>query len=92
MTTDDLIGNIIKNGMFTLIGSKITRAIGEKDISDIIAGTGWAIIAVNVLEIVTPMIKTINDIMFTLNKWGDIIEKIFQNNSILNKIINFGAK
>jgi hypothetical protein len=91
MSVDDLINDLIRSGIFALIGSRVTKSIGEKDISDIISGTGWAIIAVDIIGIAKPTASAIVRFFNTIGGFADKIEKIF-NNGLLEKIINFGAK
>lgn len=91
MSVDDLINDLIRSGIFALIGSRVAKSIGEKDIGDIISGTGWAIIAVDVIGISKPTANAIIRFFNTIGGLADKIEKIF-NSGWLEKIINFGAK
>jgi hypothetical protein len=93
MSVDSLVADIIRSGILALIGSRVTRSIGEKDISDIISGTGWAIIAVDVIGIAKPTATAIGKFFSTIAQWGTKMEGLLNNSdSLLNKIISFGSK
>jgi hypothetical protein len=89
---EELIADIIRSGVLALIGSRVARAIGEKDISEIIAGTGWAVIGVDAIKIAGPTSKVISGFFKTISEWGVKIENLLSNDGILSKILNFGAK
>jgi hypothetical protein len=77
---DALLIDVMKSGMLALIGSKITKAIGEKEISEIIEGTGWAIVGIDVALIITPIVKGMQTFFDkatnTLNALSNAFEKL----------------
>jgi hypothetical protein len=42
---------IIKCGVASLVMSKMSKAIGEKEIAEIISGCGWLIVGFNLIKI-----------------------------------------
>ena len=44
--------DIVKSGIVAIIISRMSKAIGEKEISEIISGCGWLIVGIDVLNIV----------------------------------------
>jgi hypothetical protein len=87
MTTGDLLIDIIKTGTVALIGTKVTKAIGQKEISEIINGTGWLICGVDIVLLVTPIIKTIQ---CGFDKVGAVADKISYLISMFDKIPGIG--
>jgi hypothetical protein len=86
---------MIRVGILTLVSSKVTKAIGEKDISEIIYGAGISVVGVNALMLIKPTIDLFTNMSGWFVKMGDKIEgilNIFPKGSVMDKIINFGAK
>jgi hypothetical protein len=92
MVTDDLMADIIRSGVLALIGSRVARAIGEKDISEIISGTGWCIIGVDIIKILLPIAKAVSGFFKGIADFADKVEGFFSSDGILYKILSFGAK
>jgi hypothetical protein len=59
MGTEELVAEILKVGVSTLISSKIAKAIGQKDIAEIIAGSGLCILGIDLAQLVIPIIKDV---------------------------------
>lgn len=56
---DALLIDIIRSGSIAFVGSKVVKAFGEKEISEIIAGTGWLVVGVDMVMMVSPVVKGI---------------------------------
>lgn len=41
---------ILKNGALAFLGCRITRALSQKEISEIIAASGWVMIGISAME------------------------------------------
>jgi hypothetical protein len=74
-----LVIDILKSGSLAFLFSKITKAIGQKEISEIIAGSGWAIIGVDFLAIIVPGIKTVTDSIDKTTAFFQSIGNFFQS-------------
>lgn len=89
------VTDIVKTGILALVGSKVVKSIGEKDISEIIWGVGVASVGLDIMGIVTPMINGIVKFINAFNAGAAKIEGIYNaidKSGILNKIMNFGGK
>jgi len=56
---EDLIITIIKQGSFAFLASRITKALGQKEISDIIVASGWAMVSIEALDVVLKAVKSV---------------------------------
>jgi predicted histidine transporter YuiF (NhaC family) len=74
-----LVIDILKSGSMAFFFSKITKAIGQKEISEIIAGSGWALVAMDTFAIIVPGIKTVIDSIDKVEKLVISITQFFQN-------------
>lgn len=90
---DALLIDIVKSGTIALVGTKITKAIGEKEISEIIAGTGWTIVGINMVLMITPVVKGIQNFFDKATKMFDAMSNTFEkmgNIPILGEFIKRG--
>lgn len=53
----DIIITILTQGSIAFIGSRITKVLGQVEISELIGGSGWALVGVSLLKIIVPMIQ-----------------------------------
>jgi hypothetical protein len=74
-----LVVDILRSGALSFLFSKITKSIGQKEISEIIAGAGWAIIGVDFLNIIVPGIKTVTDSIDKTTAFFNSIGQFFQS-------------
>lgn len=76
----DLIIDIIKSGTTAIVMSKISKSIGQCDISEIISGAGWTIVGVDCIKLTIPFCRGIKVISNNINdfftKIGEIFDKI----------------
>jgi len=77
----NLIIDMLKSGAIAFTGGIIVRALGEKDMSQIMMGTGWAIIGVDLVEFLVPVFKGLQQFLY---KWDQSLQ-------YLNKIIHLGG-
>lgn len=84
--TGDLIAGILKAGMISFVGSRLMRALNQKEISEIIAASGWCVIGINGSTIVLNAIKWINNMVDKGQAFGDKIELFFDKIDIFNII------
>ncbi len=68
---EELVLTILKQGSMAFIGCKITRAMGQKEISEIIATSGWAIIGVAALDVILDVINWVNNTASNIEKFVD---------------------
>lgn len=54
---EGILIDILKSGSIAFIGSKITKAIQQKEISELIEGAGWCIVGVDIVKLIIPLIK-----------------------------------
>lgn len=75
-----LIIAVAKTGLVTLVVSKFTKAIGEKEISEIITAVGIIIIGVYVIQAFMPLAQGVQDFANNINNavkgLGNIIDKL----------------
>ena len=76
MSTGVLLVDIIKTGTVTLIGNKVCKAIGEKDISDLVYGTGWMLLGVDIVLILQPFCTKVIKISTDIGNFADSIDKL----------------
>jgi hypothetical protein len=73
LNADVYINNIIITGITTLVVSRVAKGIGQKDISEIVVGSGWCILGVNLAGLIKIVIGKISE---TVGGIGDFIGKI----------------
>jgi hypothetical protein len=73
---DDLIIAILKNGAIAFVGAKITKAMSQKEIAEIIEAAGWCSIGMDLIRLVLMVAKPIIKVYNTLEKWGDILDRL----------------
>lgn len=71
MKTGELLIDIIKSGVVTLVSAKMTKAIGEKDISDIISCCGYGIIGVDTILLISPIVEALEKFFKHMSDLGD---------------------
>lgn len=89
------VTDLVKVGILALVGSRVVKSIGEKDISEIIWGVGVTSVGLDIMGIVTPMINSIVKFINAFNAGAAKIEGIYNaidKSGILNKIMSFGGK
>lgn len=68
---------ILKQGTIAFIGCKITRAIGQREISEMISAGGWAILGITLVDgVIIPAIKWVEGAVETVDGILDKIESI----------------
>lgn len=74
-----LLITIFKNGTIAFLGSKITRALQQKEISEIIEASGWCIIGIDVIKLVIPIIKGIEKFFDRMDKSVENFDKVIES-------------
>jgi hypothetical protein len=74
----NLIVDIIKVGALTLVISKVSKVIGQKDIAEIIAGIGLLIVGTDVIILITPICKGIVGFNNSVSNAFNSINQFFQ--------------
>lgn len=87
---DSILIDALKSGATAFIGAKIIKAIGEQEISEIISGAGWAIMGIDLVIILTPIFKSINDFANKLDSTFQGLSKITENLSKGSEFIKKG--
>lgn len=59
---EDLIITILRQGGLAFLGMHITRALQQKEISDIIQASGWAAIGISGLKMISSWIGAIQGV------------------------------
>lgn len=80
---ETLLLTILKQGSIAFVGCKVTKSIGQKEISEFIAASGWAIIGISAVDnLVMPVINWVGGISSTLGAISDKLSGIgeFFNN------------
>lgn len=80
--------DIIKVGTLTIIVSKATKAIGQKDMADIISGVGILAVGIDIVILITPVCRFIARIG---NKASDATQGLNQIGLFLGKILHMGG-
>lgn len=78
METGQLVTDIIKSGVATVVVSRISKAIGEKDIADIITGAGLTVVGVDILLLTIPTCNKIMDFLNSVGAVADKFRKVFE--------------
>lgn len=84
----ELLVDIIRVGTTTLVISKISKVIGQKDIAEIIAGAGLIAVGLDVIILIGPVTKWIMD--FTKIA-GDTVKLFNEWGIAIGKFLNFGG-
>ena len=80
----NLIIDIVKCGTTALVMSKISKSIGQKDISDIIAGAGWTVVGVDTIKLTIPFCRGVKIICGNVSSFFIKIGEIFDKINIFN--------
>lgn len=82
-----LLADILKSGTVAFLGCKITKAMGQKEISELIGGTGWCIVGVDIIMIVQKPVKVLIDSGRKTAETIDRIQGAFQGiGSLIDKL------
>lgn len=74
---ETLLLTILKQGSLAFIGSKITKVMGQKEISELISAGGWSIIGISAVEnVVLPVIDWVGGVSDSIGGFFDKIEGI----------------
>lgn len=77
---EGLFIEIIKTGVATIVISRMAKAVGEKDMAEIVSVSGVSIIGIDIIKIVKPVVigiqKAYDKIDITLDKWGKVTENL----------------
>lgn len=90
---EGILVDILKSGTVAFIGTKITKAISQKEISEIIAGSGWAVVGVDLVKLLIPIIKGIEGFFDKVEGMFDRADKLMEGLSrvpFLGKVIERG--
>lgn len=70
----NLIIVVLKLGSLTFIGSRVVRVLGQKEISNLIEASGWAIVGISAVEnVILPMVIWVVN---TFDKIGEIVNYV----------------
>ena len=78
MGTGEILISIIKVGSITLIGNKVCKAIGEKDIGNLVYGTGWLFLGTYIVLLLLPICTGITKVGTSLGLFMNHVEQIVQ--------------
>lgn len=94
MDTNALVAELVKVAIGTLVTSRVSKAIGQKDIAEIISASGLCIIGVDLAKLIIPVIDSVSGFFKGLHDSFSGIGDFFDNldGSFLKDIIWFGAK
>lgn len=67
----NLIISILTQGAIAFIGSRVTKVVGQTEISQLISASGWAIIGINLLAVIVPIINSCNGFFDNLDSIAD---------------------
>lgn len=70
---EPVIFTAIRHGSTAFIGSRVTKALGQKEISELIGGSGWLIVWITMLG---PEFETFKEITNFFNGCAAVIEAI----------------
>jgi hypothetical protein len=73
VNADVYINDIIITGITTLIVCRVAKGIGQKDISEIVVGSGWCILGVNIAGLIKMTISRVSE---TVSGISDFFTKI----------------
>lgn len=76
---NEILIDMVKVGMISLVSSKIAKAIGEKDISEIIAGSGWCVIGVDTVRLLVPICAGLKNFGSKMYEFFDRCDNITEN-------------
>ena len=76
--TSDLLVDMIKVGTLTLVISKVSKVIGQKDIAEIIAGIGFLTVGTDLVILVTPICKGIVNFNNSVGNAFNSMSQFFQ--------------
>jgi hypothetical protein len=68
---DGALTELVKTAVLTIVGSRISKSIGEKDIADIISGAGTAAVGICALEVLLPICKSLQQVGANMQKFFD---------------------
>lgn len=91
--TSGLLVDIIRSGSIAFIGCKITKALQEKEISEFISASGWSIVGIDIVALVLPIIKGIENFFNSASGFFngcDNFMKGLQNNSWIGDFVKRG--
>jgi hypothetical protein len=74
-----LVLDILKSGAMAFLFSKVVKAVGQKEISEIIAGSGMVVVSMDVLAILVPGIKVVGDSIDKTTAFFNSIGQFFQS-------------
>ena len=57
----EFVATVLKEGAIAFIGCKITKVLGQKEISEMISATGWCIVGIEFIQPAMNMTKWVND-------------------------------
>lgn len=78
MGTGEILISIIKVGSITLIGNKVCKAIGEKDIGNLVYGTGWLLLGTDIVLLLQPICAGITKVCTSLGTFVIHIQQLIQ--------------
>jgi hypothetical protein len=90
---DSIIADMVQVGIVSLVSSKVAKSIGEKDIGEIIAGTGWIAVGIDGVRLIKPICDTLKGFGESLYNFFSFFDGIVKNLSqvpLLGDIIKRG--
>jgi hypothetical protein len=89
----DVLIEMLKSGAIAFVGSKLTKALNQKEISEFIAAGGWCAIGIGSVKILTPFFKALHDSIIRTTETVDKISNIFEKmGGFIDKIEGFMGK
>lgn len=76
---DSALSELVKVAMVSVVGSRITKSIGEKDISDIISCAGMAAVGICGLQVLLPVVKSLQELGANMQKFFDTFSGITES-------------
>jgi hypothetical protein len=72
---ETLLIDILKSGSIAFFGSKITKSLQQKEISEILEASGWCIVGIDVVKIIVPILRNIKGFFADVNGFFDNCNK-----------------
>jgi hypothetical protein len=76
---DSALAELVKTAMIAVVGSRITKSMGEKDISDIISCAGMAAVGICSLEVLLPVVRSLQELGANMQKFFDTFSGITES-------------